>query len=168
MTLPWSKNDRENQSFTENSSDEIARRVVAEIEYGGDPLSGSNKLPVDVKQITSPVANLVTEEDLTASYADLGAEINAEGYTKLGVWVKADVNDSETVTLKVLGLHTTSGDEYDIDGISEKTLWTTGASDFNKYYEFEIGASPIIKLQAKAGTVGATAGDLTIDITKVY
>jgi hypothetical protein len=114
----------------------------------------------------SDTSTLVTEEDLTASYADLGDEILTEGYSKIGVWIEADVNDSETVTLKVLGLHETSGIEFDIDGISVKTLWTTSAVDFNEYYEYTIGAIPIIKLQAKAETVGSTAGDLTINITK--
>ena len=91
------------------------------------------------------------------------------GYTKLGIWLIADVNDSEDVTLKILGKHTSAGtDEYEIDGVSTKELWTSGASDFKKYYEVEVGAVPMIQLQAIAGTVGATAGDLTISITKIY
>lgn len=121
-------------------------------------------------QTLSPVEDavvLVTAEDLTSSYADLGSEIEKEGYTKIGIWVKADVNDSENVTMKVVGLYETGGDEYEIDGISVKTLWSTGATDFNKYYEFETGAIPIVKIQAVAGTVGSTAGTLTINITKV-
>ena len=121
---------------------------------------------VSITSVVKTVATWVTTQDLTASYADFGAEIPTEGYTKIGVWVKADVNDSTTVTLQALGLHTTAGDEFELDGIGEITLWTSGASDFNKYYEIEVGAVPIIQLQAKAGTVGATAGDLTISITK--
>lgn len=45
MGLPWSKNDRENQSFTENSSSEVARRVVGELTNGGNPVSLANPLP---------------------------------------------------------------------------------------------------------------------------
>lgn len=115
----------------------------------------------------SAVETLVTEQDLTDTYVDFGAEIPYGNYSKLGVWVEGDVNDSENVDLRIIGLHTTSGDEFEIDGVSEKSLWTTAATDFKKYYEIEVGAVPIIKLQAKAGTVGATAGDLTIKITKV-
>jgi len=154
----------------------IATGDIIEIAYRGtsrfDALANDSTL-TDKSQFTkihSPIkaaANLVTTENLTGAYADLGSEIDTEGYSKIGIWVKAVVNDSETVTMNVVGLHTTSGDEYELDAVSEKTLWTTGASDFNKYYEFEIGAVSLLKIQAKAGTVGSTAGTLTVDITKV-
>lgn len=112
---------------------------------------------------------LVSAQDLTASYADYGAEISMQGYNRLGVWIVADVNDSVNVNLKVLAKHTSAGsDEYDIDGVAIKSLWTTGASDFKKYYEFDVGTSPYIQLQAIAGTVGATAGDLSIVIDKKW
>jgi len=115
------------------------------------------------------VVSLVTAQDLTASYADFGVEIDMIGYTKLGIWVTSDVNDSLDVTLKILAKHTSAGaDEYEIDGVDTRTLWSTTVADFKKYYEVEIGAVPIIQLQAIAGTVGATAGDLTISITKIY
>lgn len=112
---------------------------------------------------------LVSAQDLTNAYADFGAEIDMQGYNRLGVFIVADVNDSENVTLKVLGKHESGGtDEYTIDGIPNETLWTTGASDFKKYYEFDVGTIPFIQLQAIAGTVGGTAGDLTIDINKKW
>lgn len=113
---------------------------------------------------------LVSAQDLTNSYADFGAEIDVRGYTKLGVWIITDVNDSENVNLKALVKHTSEGtDEYEIlDGSGVVALWTTGASDSKVYVEFEVGASPFVQLQAIAGTVGATAGDLTISITKIY
>ena len=121
---------------------------------------------LELSSSISDIIPLVTDEDLTASYADLGDEILTEGYSKVGIFLEADVNDSENATLKVLGLHETSGVEFEIDGVSVKTLWTTSATDFNRYYEFETGVIPIVKLQAIAGTVGATPGKLTINITK--
>lgn len=112
---------------------------------------------------------LVTAQDLTDAYADFGAEIDMRGYNRLGVYIVTDVNDSETVNLQVLGKHTAAGtDEYTIEGISEKALWTTGASDAKLYYEFDVGTIPFIQLQAKAGTVGTTPGDLTIVIDKKW
>ena len=115
------------------------------------------------------VETLVTAQDLTDAYADFGSEIDMRGYNRLGVYIITDVNDSETVTLQVLGKHTSAGtDEYSIDGISEKTLWTTSASDGKLYFEFDIGTIPFVQLQAKAGTVGSTAGDLTISIDKKW
>ncbi|MDX9797710.1 MAG: hypothetical protein RBT05_02520 [Bacteroidales bacterium] len=125
--------------------------------------------PSTNSQMVSPLKNvwnqytdpetLVTAKDLTDSYADFGAEIDMRGYTKLGVWVIADVNDSENVNLKTLVKHTSAGtDEYEIEASGGvKALWTTGASDFKTYYEFTIGAAPFVQLQAIAGTVGATA-----------
>lgn len=112
---------------------------------------------------------LVSAQDLTDAYADFGAEIDMRGYNRLGVYVVSDVNDSENVTLQVLGKHTSEGtDEYVIDGIPEETLWTTSASDEKLYYEFDIGTIPFIQLQAKAETVGSTAGDLSIVIEKKW
>lgn len=113
--------------------------------------------------------DLVSAQDLTAAYADFGSEISMNGDNKLGIWITADVNDSEDVDLKVLGKWESGGtDEYEIDGIAVETLWTTGASDFKKYYEFDVGTIPYIQLQAIAGTVGATAGDLTIKYNTKY
>jgi len=115
------------------------------------------------------IASLVSEQNLSDSYTDFGSEINMEGYNYLGVYVKADVNNSETVTLRVLGKHTSGGDdEFVINDISDTNLWTTGASDFKKYYKFDIGTVPFIQLQAKATTVGATPGDLTISVDKKW
>jgi len=113
---------------------------------------------------------LATAQDLTNSYADLGTspEIDVSGQTTLGIWIDADVNDSVNVDLKAIGLHTSGGDVFEVDGFSEIALWTTGASNFKKYYEFDVGVLNFIKLQAKAGTVGATAGDLTVHTTKKH
>jgi hypothetical protein len=112
---------------------------------------------------------LVSAQDLTASYADFGAEIDMRGFTHLSVYIITDVNDSENVTLKLLGKHTSAGtDEYELDGGTTQALWTTGASDSKLHYEFNVKGTPFIQLQAIAGTVGGTEGDLTISITKIW
>ncbi|MDD4805100.1 MAG: hypothetical protein PHN69_08235, partial [Candidatus Pacebacteria bacterium] len=112
---------------------------------------------------------LVTAQDLTASYADFGAEIDMTGYTHLRVAIVTDVNDSENVTLKLLGKNSLGGsDEYEIEGGTTQALWTTSASDSKISYTFDVKGTPVIQLQAIAGTLGATAGDLTISISKIW
>lgn len=108
---------------------------------------------------------LVTEQDLTAAYADFGSEIDMQGFNRLGVAVTADVNDSTGILLQVLGLMESSGTEYTIDGAAVKTL---PAADGSIYYEFDVGTLPFVKIQAMATVLGASAGDLTISINKVW
>lgn len=136
-----------------------------------DPSTNSTMVSplVNVWNQYTDAETLVTAQDLTAAYADFGSEIDMRGYNRLGVYIVTDINDSEDVDLKVLGKHESGGtDEYEIDGISVKTLWTTGASDGKVYYEFDVGTIPFIQLQAIAGTLGVTAGDLTIVIDKKW
>ena len=115
--------------------------------------------------------SLVTTQDLTASYVDFGALIDMRGYNNLIITVTRDINDSENVLLKVLGEIESGGTlNAEIDGISEKTLWTTTAlsADGTTIYTFETNGVPYLQLQAMAGTLGATVGDLTINIVKKY
>ena len=112
---------------------------------------------------------LVTAQDLTDAYADYGAVIDMRGYTHLGVYIVTDVNASENATLKLLGKHTSEGtDEFELNGGTTQALWTTAASDAKVHYEFDVKGAPFIQLQAIAGTVGATPGDLTVYITKQF
>lgn len=106
--------------------------------------------------------NLVTAQDLTASYADFGSEIDCRWYNRLGVWITYDVNDSENVKLKALAKYESAGSIEAEFTDNEETLWTTSASDGSMYIEFDIWTIPYIQLQWIAWTVGATAGDLTI------
>ena len=120
--------------------------------------------------IVSDPEVLVTAQDLTTSYTDFWAEINMSGYNCLGVYIITDVNDSENVNLKVLGKHESGGvDEYEIDGLLAKSLWTTWAADSKLYYTFKTdGTIPFLQLQAIAGVLGTTAGNLSIVITKSF
>jgi hypothetical protein len=110
---------------------------------------------------------LVTAQDLTASYADFGAEIDMRGFTHLRVGIVLDVNDSEGITLKLLGLDESGGsDEYEIEGGTTQAIAHTADNKFS--YEFDVKGNPFIQLQAVAETVGSTAGDLTITISKIW
>jgi len=117
----------------------------------------------------SDAETLVTAQDLTAAYADFGSEIDMQGYTHLRIAIVADANDSEDVTLKLLGLDESGGsDEYEIEGGTTQALWAGAGSDSKFSYTFDVKGTPFVQLQAIAGTVGATPGDLTIVISKQF
>ncbi len=129
----------------------------------------TNSINPDWTRLTDPVTHISTQ-DLTVSYADFGDQIDMTGYKALTIFAVCVVNDSENVTLRVTGEYESGGTlDFEINGFSEVTLWTTGASNFNKIYGFEL-SSPIkyLQIQAKASTVGATAGNLTLTIAKFY
>ncbi len=110
---------------------------------------------------------LVTAQDLTDAYADFGAEIDMRGYTHLRVGIVLDVNDSSNITLKALGLNEAGGiDEFEIEGGTTQAIPHTADAKYS--YEFDVKGSPFVQLQAKAETVGATAGDLTLTISKIW
>lgn len=133
--------------------------------------------PSTNSQMTSPLKNvwnqytdaetLVTAQDLTDAYADFGAEIDMRGYTHLRVGIVLDVNNSEGITMKLLGLNSSGGsDEFEIEGGTTKAIAHTADNKFS--YEFDVKGSPFVQIQAIAGTVGATAGDLTLTISKIW
>jgi hypothetical protein len=110
---------------------------------------------------------LVTAQDLTDTYADYGAEIDMRGYTHLRVGIVLDVNSSTDITLKLLGLNESGGiDEFEIEGGTTQAIPHTADAKYS--YEFDVKGSPFVQLQAKAETVGATPGDLTVYITKQF
>ena len=128
-------------------------------------------------QMVSPLNNvwnqytdaetLVTAQDLTDAYADFGAEIDMRGYTHLRVGIVLDVNNSENITMKLLGLNSSGGsDEFEIEGGTTQAIAHTADNKFS--YEFDVKGSPFVQIQAIAGTVGATAGDLTLTISKIW
>jgi len=117
----------------------------------------------------SSVSSLVTTQTLTGSYANAGVEINVIDYNRLGLYVACDTNDSRSITLQVLGSHTSGGTQYIIDGISIKTIIdAVTTTDKNIYYEFDVGTIPYVQIQIKAGTVGASPGTITIHIDKKW
>ena len=105
---------------------------------------------------------LATTQDVTASYADVGSEIDAGDYGTIGFFVDYVVNDSDNVSVKIIGLDGSGGNEYEIDGSSERGLFTASDSDGFTYFEVDLGTLRYVKLQVEAETVGATAGTLTV------
>jgi hypothetical protein len=154
----------------------LASGDVYEVGINGQVKSYDPTIQAQKNSITNPEWErytdpevLVTAQDLTATEDDLGAVIDVRGYNRLGLFIVKDVNDSEDVDLSFYGLTESDGAvEFDIDGLSSKELWTTGASDGSIYYEIDVGTIPFIQLRAVAGTVGTTAGNLTVDINKKW
>lgn len=111
----------------------------------------------------------VTEQDLTASYADFGGVIDMRGFTMPGAKVIWDANDSQDVDLILVGCDADGTNECEINTVDVWRLWTGAGVDNDGIYDiFDIGSLPFVKIKAKAGTVGATAGDLTIMINKIW
>jgi hypothetical protein len=108
--------------------------------------------------------NLATAQALTNAYANCGIAIDTKGYNKVGLFVKSDVNDSTGIILKAIAKKDSGADIYEIDGVATKAL---PVADANIYYEFDCGAIPLLQIQVKATVVGAGAGTITIDYTKV-
>jgi hypothetical protein len=151
------------------TSGDVYEVGINALPYEKDPSTQSIKVSplVNVWNQYTDSEVLVTAQDLTASYADFGAEIDMRGFTHLRVGIVLDVNDSENITLKLLGLDESGGsDEYEIEGGTTQAIDHTADNKFS--YEFDVKGNPFIQLQAVAGTVGSTAGDLTITISKIW
>ena len=52
--------------------------------------------------------------ELTNAYAQVGDVIETIGFGKLGLWVDADVNNSEGASLKLVGKQTSSGNDFEL------------------------------------------------------
>jgi len=150
-----------------DTGDVVVATVIANprtIDQGLDIQKTVDQNPI-WNHYTDPI-EIVSEQDLTTgSYVDFGSEIDMRTYNRLGVYVSYDNNNSTGSLIQVVGLDETGGTEFAIDGISSKTLTD---EDQNIYYEFDKGTVPIVKVQGKSSTIGATPGDLTISINKIW
>ncbi len=115
--------------------------------------------------------NLVTASDIGAAdgvIIDQGAEIDCRGYNAIGIWVDFTVNNSLTNAIEVLSKHTTAGaGEYVLED-TDQYQKVIGNTNIKSYYLFDVTGISFIQIRSSAGTVGATKGTLTIDITKEY
>jgi len=110
-------------------------------------------------------------QNLTGTWADLGEVIDVRDVDSLGLWLDLDINDSENARFRILALSSeTDSSPYSLP------IRAVGFSDVKleeEYFEFnvdqdqkmlvEIEVSDLIqyiKVQVKAGTVGASAGQI--------
>ena len=120
--------------------------------------------PLNTKRTT--YETLVTEQDLTDSFVNAGAVIDMRERTILGTRIYYDCNDSQDVDVKVVECDSDGGNETDIEIMDVWRLWTGVGEDDKKKNHFDIGTADYVRIKIMAGTVGATAGDLTILINK--
>lgn len=121
----------------------------------------------------NPQPLISAAQDLTASFADLGSIVDVRGFTSIAVFLKIDINDSLNVQLQAIGrTKETATDDYllPIKSVSLSAgLVKLKAgifefdSDTNQLIIIEVETGnliPFIQLQIKAGTVGASAGQI--------
>ena len=107
-------------------------------------------------------------QTLTASFVDVGAEINVENYKQLWLYFNVDINSSSNVTFQVLskGL---GGSWYYLPVESAgtaKTLVDPSVYELNvdadqlQIVKCPVVGCSIVKVQVKAGTLGAPAAIL--------
>ncbi len=123
------------------------------------------------------ISHVASAQDFTASFADLGSEINCKGYKYLYYYITLDINSTQNARIKFLAKHTAGGsDEYKIDHNQIECPATTVsavAGSEDSYLEFDndqddlycikvpiLNGLPYIQPQIEAGTVGATAGQI--------
>ncbi len=118
---------------------------------------------------------LTSAKTLTVSWADIGVEISTDGKNDIDFWIKLTINSSNNVQFRALAKHTNAhADEYDImtetysagKNTEDATIHELN-TDANQKVMFHIPLkrdTPVIQLQAKVLTVGATGA--TIDEVK--
>lgn len=115
---------------------------------------------------------------LTTSWQDLGAlvpggpEINVMDCMSVTLWLKVDINDSQNVRVRMVGIpQTGSSDLYNppimtvnasIVRVEPEVIELNVDADQNILLSFPtVDQVPLIKFQVQVGTLGATAGTLT-------
>ena len=118
----------------------------------------------------SEIKNLITSvQTITGSWADIGDEIESDGYKDIGFWIKVTANDSQNIQFRYLAKHTSGhADEYEImietisSGIeSEDPVIHELTRDIDQkiFHHFSIqGEIPFLQAQVRAITPGATQG----------
>lgn len=138
---------------------------------------GFEVAPVWSRNVQTPVSLIAAAQNVTATWVggELGPEVPTQGYTKMGLWLNIDMNDSQNVRVRILNKHTSAGaDEYQsvINSVD-----TTGVP-FNvkfqgEYLEYDVDADglvvlpfdvanfvPFVQFQVMAEVVGATAAQI--------
>jgi len=110
-------------------------------------------------------------QDLTAAWADLGAELLVAGASSIALWANFDINDSTNVRVRLLAKHASAGaDEY---VLPIRTVGTSSVLVEDEYIEFNDDADqkmviswdlnglvPYIQFQVMAEVAGATPGQI--------
>lgn len=160
--------DSTTSSITVEQLDGDNLNVTSSLQVNGADVDNTNPIPIEITPVNKTSEVLVVDEDLTASWADVGAEINCNSNKTVTFFIDFTVNDSLTNEIRVLCKDESGGaNEYVLENITDYTK-VLGDSSIKIAYPFDVTGIPYIQLQAKTGTVGVTAGTLSINIVKEY
>ena len=112
---------------------------------------------------------ITSAQTLTASWVDLGAELDMSSYKRALIWINLDINDSLNARVRALGkLANNATLEYSFP------IKVVGSSDVkvdDEYIEFNVDADqqmilevetngliPFLQFQIQAGTAGVAPG----------
>ena len=92
-------------------------------------------------------------------------------FNNLVLWLKIDINDTLNAQFRILVSHTSGGDEYqriivtptssDVKFEGEYYELNVDGTDINFAESFAVTGSSYAQVQIKAGTVGASAGNVS-------
>ncbi len=119
----------------------------------------------------NPLPIISVAQTLTASFVDLGDEQDMREFTKLGLFLNININNSENIQVKAIG-RTSAGDaieyllpirsaNFSAGQVGVKTFVLELENDVDQGIILEVETGniiPFVQLQVKVGTVGATAG----------
>lgn len=114
---------------------------------------------------------IAAAQNLTANWADLGAELHVAGAKAVGLWVTLDINDSTNARVRLLAKWESGGsDEY---VLPVRTVSSSDVKVEDEYAEFNDDADqsvllswdldglvPYVQFQVQAGAVGVAAGQI--------
>lgn len=134
-----------------------------------DPSTQSMKIShvTRVPMLHTDPEPLASAQAFTTGQVILGTEIDLKGVNKLGIYLFLDVGGALTANadLYIYGRRASGGNNYTIDGISAKSMFTTAsATDLFKYYEIDTGTLQYLAFYIVAGTAGT--GTITAYIDK--
>ena len=122
----------------------------------------------------SPQPVIDTAQAVTASFVDLGEEQSMEGFTKLGLFLNIDINDSLNIQIQAIGKTKPGGTieyllpirsaNFSAGQVGVKTFILEMVDDINQGIILEVETGnliPFVQLQVKALTVGAAAGQIS-------
>lgn len=151
---------------------------VDAMDYNLNSLKILNQTP-DWSRYADGEAIISEAQKFTASFQDLGPELDCAGYSTVGLWVKNTPQSSSQIQFKALAKHTFGGtEEYDlpIQIVSSTKIDITPEvnqiSEGNSLYILKVSTDnivPYIQFQVQAVVTGSLVG--TVDsctVTKGY
>ena len=108
-------------------------------------------------------------QDFTSGWVNLGSAFRTTGGDTITLWLVLDINNTVNAQFRVLFYHTSGGDAYSpqiitpdatVNKIEPQYFEVETDADQNIVVDFGILGTAYAQVQIKAGTVGATAGQI--------